>query len=186
MIEIDEQVVSLRDARSVRICGVTAEHAAAFSEFMRAVSEESPWSGMMPSEVRSQADQRKAFEEQDEDGLHWRLGVWDDSTGMIVGDCSMTRTDRAKFCHVARLGIGVRDGWRGVGLGRIMMERALDTARRDPDILRLELLVFAKNSIARSLYLSMGFVEEGMNIRSVRQSDGSFDDDVHMAIWVGD
>jgi len=186
MVEICEETVTLRDGRSVRLGPIRPEHAGAYIAYMLSVSEESPWSGMVPSEVRTEDEQRKVFAAPDERGLHWRLGVWDDEAGIMVGDCSLSRSDRVKFTHVARLGIGVRAGWRGCGLGRILMERAIDAARADPEVLRLELLVFAKNDIARNLYRSMGLIEEGHNAGSVRQPDGSFDDDVHMAMRVGD
>jgi len=186
MFEITEQARTLRDGRAVRFLKLLPEHAPAYRDYMLSVSGESPWSGMVPEEVRSVEEQRELFAKPDEQGLTWRLGVCDESGELVVGDCSMSRSDRVKFGHVARLGIGIREGWRGAGLGRMMMEAAIEAARKDPAVLRLELLVFAKNEIARNLYRSVGFIEEGANVRSVRQPDGSFDDDVNMAMWVGD
>lgn len=185
VIDIPEQVLELRDARTVRLGPIGPDDAEQYCDYMRAVSQESPWAGMVPGEVRAPDAQREVFETETST-LHWRLGAWDHDSEQMVGDCSMSRSDRAKFTHVARLGIGVRAEWRGVGLGRIMMEHAIGAAKDDPAVLRLELMVFAKNEIARNLYRSMGFVEEGISVGSVRQPDGSFDDDVHMAIRVAD
>ncbi|MCA9304024.1 MAG: GNAT family N-acetyltransferase [Phycisphaerales bacterium] len=185
-MEVVEQIHQLRDGRSACFRALLPEHAALYRDYTLSVAHESPWSGMVPSEVRSEDEQRELFAKPDEHRRHWRLGVFDETGALVIGDCSMARSDRVKFGHVARLGIGIREGWRGQGLGRRMMEAAIEAARRDPAVLRLELMVFAKNEIARNLYRSVGFLEEGVNIRSVRQPDGSFDDDVNMAMWVGD
>lgn len=185
MIDVPQEILELRDGRRVRLGPIAPSDSEEYCDYMRSVSEESPWAGMVPDEIRSPESQRELLENETST-LHWRLGAWDHDSGQMVGDCSMSRSDRAKFTHVARLGIGVRAEWRGVGLGRIMMQYAIGAAKDDPAVYRLELMVFAKNEIARNLYRSLGFVEEGISVGSVRQPDGSFDDDVHMAIRVAD
>ena len=57
--------------------------------------------------------------------------------------------------------IHVDPAWRGRGLGRAAMLLAEDEARTR-GITRIELNVFGGNSVARRLYLSLGYVERAV------------------------
>jgi RimJ/RimL family protein N-acetyltransferase len=71
-------------------------------------------------------------------------------------------------------------GARGTGLGRRLMQAAIEAARRQ-GMERIELEVFASNTRAIALYERLGFVREGLK-RRVRKIDGRYDDDVMMAL----
>lgn len=61
--------------------------------------------------------------------------------------------------HIANFGISIIDGYRGIGLGKAMMEEIIKLAKKDlkpkPKIIKLE--VFENNSPAIKLYKKMGF-----------------------------
>ena len=75
---------------------------------------------------------------------------------------------------------------QGVGLGRRLLDRAIEDMRSFDGIDRLELTVLATNTHARRMYERAGFVEEGVKRRSLRQPNGRYEDEVIMALWVGE
>jgi len=102
--------------------------------------------------------------------------------GALVGWLSLFR-HRAEFCHhVAELGIGVKKGYRGVGIGLALVETAQEWARR-MGLEKITLSVRASNTVARRLYERCGFIYEGHRIRQVKHR-GQYDDDFLMAWFV--
>ena len=104
-----------------------------------------------------------------------------ESDGHIVGQLTLEGGKRRHVRHAATLGITVADGWRGRGIGRRLMERAIDWARAGGVISRVELHVFARNHNAIRLYESCGFVLEGTRHRAIHR-DGQYLDDLVMAL----
>jgi len=49
-----------------------------------------------------------------------------DADGEAIGSADCHGGTYAKTRHVGGIGIAIRDGWRGVGLGRMLMERILE------------------------------------------------------------
>jgi RimJ/RimL family protein N-acetyltransferase len=78
--------------------------------------------------------------------------------------------------------MGVLAAYRGKGIGRNLLRSAISAAR-DVGITRIELEVFASNTVARRLYESAGFVEEGIK-RNARIIDGKADDHISMALFL--
>jgi len=107
-----------------------------------------------------------------------------DADGEAIGSADCHGGTYAKTHHVGGIGIAIRDGWRGVGLGRILMERILEWMRAR-GFKKAELAVFATNGRARRLYESLGFQEEGVRRRHVRIRD-EYDDEVLMGLWLQD
>ncbi len=65
-----------------------------------------------------------------------------------------------------------------------MLDALIDRAAAHPAIEKLELRVRSYNHRARALYVSAGFVEEGVFRRRIKV-EGGYLDDVSMARWVG-
>jgi GNAT superfamily N-acetyltransferase len=61
--------------------------------------------------------------------------------------------------HIGKFGIGIRDGYRGIGLGTYLMQEIMKLAKKElrpiPKIFQLE--VFENNKPAIGLYKKMGF-----------------------------
>ena len=70
--------------------------------------------------------------------------------------------------------MGLAPDSRGQGLGRLLLERALDEGF-GMGLDRIELEVFASNVRAVELYRRTGFVEEGRG-GCARHIDGAYDD----------
>ncbi|MFN2583111.1 MAG: N-acetyltransferase family protein [Candidatus Dormibacteria bacterium] len=86
--------------------------------------------------------------------------------GEVSGQLLVNRR-RDDEASVGDIAIVVHKSSRGVGLGRVLMETAIDWAHA-VGLHKLGLSVFGDNGTAIGLYRSMGFVEEG----SVRQRAG--------------
>lgn len=119
-------------------------------------------------------------------GQFYSLVAIDPATGAVVGNATFRFAVRKKLMHAADLGMGVLPSHQGVGLGRRLLDRAIEDMRSFDGIERLELTVLATNTHARRMYERAGFVEEGVKRRSLRQPNGRYEDEVIMALWVGE
>lgn len=104
-----------------------------------------------------------------------------ESGGRIVGQLTLDGGKRRNVRHAAILGITVDQEWRGQGVGRCLMEYAIEWAREGAILTRIELHVFARNVNAIRLYESCGFEHEGHRRRAVRR-DGTYLDDLVMSL----
>jgi len=101
--------------------------------------------------------------------------------GQIVGQLTLDGGKRRNVRHTAILGITVAQAWRGQGVGRRLMEHAIEWARAGGILTRIELHVFVRNAHAIRLYESCGFEHEGRRRRAARR-DGEYVDDLVMAL----
>jgi RimJ/RimL family protein N-acetyltransferase len=84
-----------------------------------------------------------------------------DHDGRIIADLTCAIDPRWSLCsHVAVLGMEIQKKYRGQGLGTLMVEHAIEWARRR-EVVRLELEVFEENGAAIRLYTKFGFEIEG-------------------------
>ena len=98
----------------------------------------------------------------------------------VVGWCDIRPRERPVTRHCGVLGIGILPDWRGLGVGRRLMERTLEAARAFP-LARVELAVRADNARAVALYRKVGFEVEGRRQRAMLV-DGVYYDDIVMAL----
>lgn len=113
------------------------------------------------------------------------LVIDDPESDRIIAEIHTYRSSRSVFSHVfEHLTTVVHPSFQRRGLGRLLFATMLGKVRSDhPDILRVELITKESNHAARSLYRSLGFVEEGRFENKVRRKDGSFEADIPMA-WM--
>lgn len=98
----------------------------------------------------------------------------------LVGWCDITSKHRPVYAHSGILGIGVLAAWRGQGVGKKLMQAALDAAR-DKGLTRVELSVNAANERAAALYRKFGFIVEGVRRKAVC-IDGVYQDSIEMGL----
>jgi RimJ/RimL family protein N-acetyltransferase len=89
--------------------------------------------------------------------------------GRVVGRLSIARDQHPASYHVADLGLMVASGYRRRGIGRALLERAVEWAR-GVGVRKLELHVFPYNEPAIKLYEEFGFVQEGYRRRHYRRA----------------
>lgn len=101
--------------------------------------------------------------------------------GEIIGQLTLQGGKRRSIHHATTLGITVAKEWRGQGVGRRLMDRAIEYARASGVIKRVELHVFTRNQPAIHLYEQFGFETEGVLRRAVFR-DGEYLDELVMAL----
>ena len=100
----------------------------------------------------------------------------------IVGRLSVARDSHPASSHVADLGLMVAADYRRQGIGRALLEQAVEWAG-NARVRKLELHVFPWNVPAIALYDSFGFVREGYRTGQY-QRDGEDVDAILMAYRV--
>ncbi len=99
----------------------------------------------------------------------------------IVGWCDITPASWEGMTHVGRLGMGVKAGFRGQGIGKALLKAALERAFSQ-GLQRVELEVFGSNGPAIRLYEAHGFLREGVKV-GARKLDGMVDDILLFAVF---
>jgi putative acetyltransferase len=99
----------------------------------------------------------------------------------VIGMVSVhTFPDRPRRRHVGGIGISVTEAWQGKGVGKALMQAAIDLADKWLNLTRLELEVYADNEAAIRLYERFGFEREGV-MRQHAFRDGRYCDSIMMA-----
>ncbi|HUK93961.1 MAG TPA: GNAT family N-acetyltransferase [Gaiellaceae bacterium] len=101
----------------------------------------------------------------------------------IVARLSVARDPHPASFHVAGLGLMVASAHRRRGIGRGLLEQAVEWAR-EAGVSKLELYVFPHNEAAIALYESFGFEREGYRRRHYLRA-GELVDAIVMAYEVG-
>jgi RimJ/RimL family protein N-acetyltransferase len=102
------------------------------------------------------------------------------SDGEVVGWCDVLPKPWPIHAHVGVLGMGLLPPFRGRGIGRRLIGKAIDAAR-GLGLSRIELTVREDNANAIALYKSIGFVAEGIQ-RNAFKVDGQYQNLVMMAL----
>lgn len=97
--------------------------------------------------------------------------------GAIVGHVDLHGDFLKTGLHRTRLGVGVEAPHRGAGVGRALVEAAIDWCRAQPRLAWLELGVFVGNDRARGLYERLGFRSTGVVPDRFRVDGRSIDDE---------
>jgi RimJ/RimL family protein N-acetyltransferase len=139
-----------------------------------AVVDEGRWLGTQPP-VDRHAERERFLGHTEESAEHTSLVALVDDE--LVGHAHVDITPY----RVAGLGMMVDARWRGLGVGGALVRSAIDAAR-DLGAHKLALQVWPHNQVARRLYASYGFVEEGFLRRHYPRRNGELWDAVVMGL----
>ncbi len=104
------------------------------------------------------------------------LVFWSEKLVAISGINMRDKTEK----HVGVFGISVAKGFRGEGIGKVLMERLFKEAKKAiPQLKIVTLEVYQKNSIAKRIYEGFGFKEYGLLPNGIMR-DNAFEDAILM------
>lgn len=93
----------------------------------------------------------------------------------VVGFCEVTRNrPRSNVAHRGALGISVRKGYRGKGIGKRLLGETIKRCRGKFEILELD--VFTVNKAALHIYEKFGFKTIGVLPRAVKRKGKYYDE----------
>ncbi|HYO51574.1 GNAT family N-acetyltransferase [Archangium sp.] len=110
-------------------------------------------------------------------GTNLVLGAFVD--GRLVGMTGIRRDTFRKTAHKARIwGMYVVSELQARGVGRRLLEAAIDAGRRMGGVEQLHLEVVVDNARARALYRSLGFQSYGVEKRALRMGEAYADEEL--------
>ena len=143
-------------------------------DLLEAVAAERKWISSEPpiSRERYREQTLKGF-----DDPYCLLLAAADGTDQLIGELSaFGRKDRP-----AEIGMSVAKDWRGRGVGTALMQVCIDWAR-ECRIHKLALQVWPHNDVARRLYKTFGFEQEGVLRAHYRRQNGELWDAIVMGL----
>ena len=184
-MKLEERSVTLRDGtrallRSPEICDAERLNA-----YLRQTSGETHFMVRYPEECNQTLETaQKRLQAMLEDERSFMLAAFID--GELVGNCGVNEiADRLKMRHRASLGISIKKKAWGLGLGTVLISRALEQAKEN-GFTQVELGVFADNDRARHLYRKLGFTEIGCIPKAFCLKDDTYRDEVQMVKFLTD
>jgi putative acetyltransferase len=120
---------------------------------------------------------RQRLSPERNDGTHQLVAVINDRVVGLLG--IHTFPDRPRKRHVGTIGMAVHDDWQGKGVGKALMQAAVELADKWLNLTRLELEVYTDNQAAIKLYERFGFEREG-TLRQDAFRDGRYVDSYKM------
>ena len=171
--------VTLRNGAAAELRSPEICDAEQMISYLRQTSEETHFMVRYPEECdQTPAAAQKRLQAMEDHERSFMLAAFLD--GELVGNCGVNAmSDHFKMRHRASLGISIKKKAWGLGLGTLLIEKALEQAKKN-GFTQVELGVFSDNERARGLYRKLGFTEMGCIPRAFYLKDGTYRDDVQM------
>ena len=182
---IPETAVTLKDGTKAALRSPQPRDAAQLNAYLRLTSGETHFMVQYPEECNQSIETaQRRLQAMADDDRGFMLAAFLD--GELVGNCGVnTMSDHFKMRHRASLGISIKKKAWGLGLGTLLMEKALEQAKEN-GFTQVELGVFADNERARGLYRKLGFTEMGCIPKAFCLKDGTYRDEVQMVKFLTD
>jgi RimJ/RimL family protein N-acetyltransferase len=100
----------------------------------------------------------------------------------VVGFLEFKRNPMQRLNHTGSFGMGIQKEHRGVGIGTSMLAYLIAWALVQEGLEKICLGVLSNNERALHVYHKLGFQEEGRQRKQVRFEDGTYADDIWMAL----
>ena len=179
MTTVTSKMLMVDDGRMIAVRTGTQADAAALIEHTQAVLADGAGMCMVSSEFDMTIDAEQRWVETYETDSK-RLLLVAEADGDVIGLLECHPLPRKMLQHVAEFVMSIHPAWRGIGIGRFLIDGLLTWARRTESLAKLTLSVRADNAPAIALYERHGFREEGRRIGQIRLPDGSAVDELLM------
>lgn len=135
--------------------------AAGIVNLMKEVIKEGPYTLAEPDEyrttVKSEAAKIKRF--RDAPGKIYLIALVNDE---VTGFISFDNWDTRRTEHTGLFSVFIKKNFRGMGIGKILVNGMLEWAKDNPVNKKISLYVFSTNKNAIALYKKLGFKQEGL------------------------
>ena len=175
------QSTEIRDKRGQIVILRNAEESDAedLIQYLRVVSAETPFLVREPEEITLTVEQEREFLRGKKESER-ELMLIAIANGKHIGNCSVMQLGTSRrYAHRCQIGIALYQEFCSRGIGRKMIEVALERAK-EAGYEQAELEVIAGNERAISLYKQLGFEEFGVFPDNIKYKDGSYAD----AVWM--
>ena len=168
----------LPDGKRLTVRSVSAADAEAHREFKTITYRETHFLALYPEESYELERIRNGLAACEESPVNFELGVFDGEEQVGgVGVCCVKNALKTR--HRAVMGISIEQKYWGCGLGRFLMQLAVDQAKAN-GFEQLELGVYSDNARAIGLYEKFGFERCGVQPRAFKLKDGTYRDEIMM------
>src|SRR5262245_31316976 len=149
---------------------------------LRALRDHPDAFGRAYEEAQSLEEMVEEFRSRHDGGSSFILGAF--TAGEVLGTVGCSRDHGLKNRHKALIwGMYVAPEARGRGVGRALLEAAIERARAWPGLEQLTLGVAVHNQPARALYRECGFEAFGLERRCLKLADRYIDEE-HMVLFL--
>ncbi|MBO4900997.1 MAG: GNAT family N-acetyltransferase [Lachnospiraceae bacterium] len=180
---LPEEKLTLKDGRTVIIRTPEEKDAQALLDYLKKTAGETDFLIRYPEEITFTLESEYNIinsTRESEDSAWFTVFEGD----RVVGNCTFSPIgSQMKFRHRCSIAIALEQSYCSCGLGAVLFERAIDTARKI-GYEQIELGVFEDNDRGRALYKKMGFEEYGRIPHAVRLKDGSYKDEITMVLFL--
>ena len=168
-----------KTGRTITLRNADISDAPALIHYMKATTAETPYLVREPDEFNMTVEQEERFIESLLDNERELMLIATTGTEHI-GNCSlMSIGNYRRYSHRCEVAIALYQKYCGCGIGKIMLETILTTAKA-AGYEQAELEVVKDNANALGLYENLGFKAYGAFPDNMKYSDGSYAD----ALWM--
>ncbi len=89
----------------------------------------------------------------------------------VIGFCGVSKEIYDVQTHLGNTGIMLEKNYRGIGLGKVIMNIVMEEAKRTLKMEIIKLTVFDTNKSAIKFYKNLGFLESGRIPRAFKQGN---------------
>lgn len=180
---IEPRMHTLADGTEVLLRGARADDAPRLAELIAAIIAEDRYTLASPGEAGPSAEglRQRIAEYLDQPGYLYLVA---EAAGQVIGHLDFSNGRLRKTAHAGAFAVYLAEGWRGRGVGPLLIERLLAWARAHPLIEKVTLAVFSNNPRAIAAYQKCGFYEEGRCPRDMKLDSGEYIDSVLMYQFV--
>lgn len=164
--------ITLKDGSKAVLRTPEESEASLMLDYAAGCSAESPYLNRTPEEWKDvTVESEVAWIRAHRDTGSMLLTCFQD--GKVIGNISVSRTEKRKMAHRGLVGIAVRKAWWNKGVGSALFERIIDEAKKT-DLEILDLALYSVNKRAKALYDKFGFVTVGETPYAFKMEDGKY------------